>query len=71
MSVKWPLVLIILGSATVGELAVGLLGFIKIMQLKNTVKRLERERPVKVATAEVQHSPEDTDADTSRSRLPE
>ncbi|WP_425590213.1 lipopolysaccharide assembly protein LapA domain-containing protein [Fictibacillus sp. B-59209] len=68
---KWPLVLIILGSAAIGGLAVGLLGFIKIIQLKNAVKRLERERPVKVGTAEVQHSPEGTDADSSRFRLPE
>ncbi|WP_062237167.1 LapA family protein [Fictibacillus sp. FJAT-27399] len=71
-SVKWPLVLIILGSAAIGGLAVGLLGFIKIIQLKNAVKRLERERPVKVETAEVQHhSPVDTDVDTSGSRLQE
>ncbi|MDN4527687.1 LapA family protein [Fictibacillus fluitans] len=33
-SVKWPLVLIILGSAAIGGLAVGLLGFIKIIQLR-------------------------------------
>lgn len=43
-SVQWPLVLIILGSAAIGGLAVGLLGFIKIIQLRNQVKRLERER---------------------------
>lgn len=40
-TVKWPLVLIILGSAAIGGLAVGFFGVLKVVQLRNKVKRLE------------------------------
>ncbi|MGG1573389.1 LapA family protein [Fictibacillus sp. NRS-1165] len=42
-TVKWPLVLIILGSAAVGGLAVGFFGILKVVQLRNKVKRLEQD----------------------------
>ncbi|WHY73977.1 LapA family protein [Fictibacillus enclensis] len=42
-TVKWPLVLIILGSAAVGGLAVGFFGILKVVQLRNRVRRLESQ----------------------------
>ncbi|MFC0186831.1 lipopolysaccharide assembly LapA domain-containing protein [Fictibacillus aquaticus] len=42
-SVKWPLVLIILGSAAIGGLAAGFFGFIKMLQLNSTIKKLKLE----------------------------
>ncbi|MDM5340648.1 lipopolysaccharide assembly protein LapA domain-containing protein [Fictibacillus enclensis] len=65
-SVKWPLVLIISGSAAIGGRAVGLLGFIKIILLRKTVKRLERERAVSEEGTETPLKEEATN-----SRLPE
>ncbi|MFC7373177.1 lipopolysaccharide assembly LapA domain-containing protein [Fictibacillus iocasae] len=40
---SWPLVLIILGSAAIGGLSVGMLGFIKIVQLRAAIKRYEQQ----------------------------
>ncbi|SDM55481.1 Uncharacterized integral membrane protein [Fictibacillus solisalsi] len=42
-TVKWPLVLVILGSAAVGGLAVGFFGILKVVQLRNRVRRLESQ----------------------------
>jgi lipopolysaccharide assembly protein A len=37
---NWPLVLVILGSAVIGGLSVGLFGLIKIIQLQRQIKKL-------------------------------
>jgi uncharacterized integral membrane protein len=62
---EWPLVLIILGSAAIGGLSVGLLGFIKIIQLRTALRRHEQQasdeitrknrRPVKEYQAKEAH----------------
>jgi lipopolysaccharide assembly protein A len=39
---KWPLVLVILGSAVIGGLSVGLFGLIKVIQLQRQVKKLHQ-----------------------------
>ncbi|MFC0189341.1 lipopolysaccharide assembly LapA domain-containing protein [Fictibacillus aquaticus] len=46
---EWPLVLIILGSAAIGGLSVGLLGFIKIVQLRTALKRQENQANADIA----------------------
>ncbi|KZE69318.1 hypothetical protein AWM68_03360 [Fictibacillus phosphorivorans] len=38
----WPLVLVILGSAVIGGLSVGLFGLIKVIQLQRQVKKLHQ-----------------------------
>ncbi|MCK6256518.1 lipopolysaccharide assembly protein LapA domain-containing protein [Fictibacillus sp. KIGAM418] len=42
-TVKWPLVLIILGSAAFGGLTVGFFGILKVVQLRKKVRRLEHD----------------------------
>ncbi|KOO50448.1 LapA family protein [Priestia koreensis] len=42
-SQDWPLILIILGAALFGGLAVGMLSAVKVIRLKNQVKALNRE----------------------------
>jgi lipopolysaccharide assembly protein A len=39
---NWPLVLVILGSAVIGGLSVGLFGLIKVIQLQRQVKKLHQ-----------------------------
>ncbi|WP_027724688.1 LapA family protein [Tuberibacillus calidus] len=41
---KWPLILIILGSAFLGALFIGVIGAVRFYQLERQIKRLERER---------------------------
>jgi lipopolysaccharide assembly protein A len=38
----WPLVLVILGSAVIGGLSVGLFGLIKVIQLQRQIKKLHQ-----------------------------
>ena len=58
---NWPLVLVILGSAVIGGLSVGLFGLIKVIQLQRQVKKLHqihnekqtwKEEPVRETSTE-------------------
>ncbi|WP_141433835.1 lipopolysaccharide assembly LapA domain-containing protein [Bacillus sp. 03113] len=40
---QWPLVLIILGSALIGGLAIASFGFVRIIRMRNTISQLKKE----------------------------
>ncbi|KAF0996282.1 LapA family protein [Geobacillus thermoleovorans] len=45
---RLPLIIVILGSAVLGGLVVGMLGWVRLFSLRRQVKLLEKERAAKV-----------------------